>query len=67
LLSRLGRKKMLFMIARSNQEDLLFLSHLLDQRRVVPVIDKRYPLAEVPQAMVYLIEEHPRGKVIITP
>jgi len=67
LLSRVGRKKMLFMIARSNQEDLLFLSHLLDQRKVVPVIDRRYPLAEVPEAMKYLIEEHPRGKVIITP
>ena len=67
LLSRVGRKKIQFMLARSNQEDLIFLSHLLDQRNVVPVIDRRHPLAEVPQAMIYLIEEHPRGKVIITP
>jgi NADPH:quinone reductase-like Zn-dependent oxidoreductase len=67
LISRTGRRRMQFMAARSNQKDLLFLSHLLDQRKVVPVIDKRYPLAEVPQAMVYLIEEHPQGKVIITP
>lgn len=67
LLSRVASKKMQFMVARSNQEDLLFLSYLLDKRKVVPVIDRRYPLAEVPEAMMYLIEEHPRGKVIITP
>ncbi len=67
LLSRTGRKKLQFMAAHSNQEDLLFLSHLLDQRKVVPVIDKSHLLAEALQAMVYLIEEHARGKVIITP
>lgn len=34
--------------------------------KVVPVIDKCYPLSEVPEAIRYLEEEHARGKVVIT-
>ena len=46
--------------------DLEALKALLASGKVVPVIDRTYPLAEVPEAMRYLEEGHARGKVVIT-
>ena len=67
LLSRIGGKKIGFMgIATTSIEDLLFLKELLEAGKVVPVIDKSYPLNETAAAIRYLIEEHGRGKVVIT-
>jgi NADPH:quinone reductase-like Zn-dependent oxidoreductase len=39
----------------------------LEAGKLTPIIDRTYPLSEVPEAMRYLIDGHPRGKVIITP
>jgi NADPH:quinone reductase-like Zn-dependent oxidoreductase len=66
LLSRIGSKKIGNMLAHSNQKDLVFMGELLKAGKVVPVIDKCYPLNEVAEAIRYLIEEHARGKVVIT-
>jgi NADPH:quinone reductase-like Zn-dependent oxidoreductase len=67
LLSRIGSKKIGFMgIARTSKEDLLFLKELLESGKVVSIIDKSYPLKETAQAIKHIIEEHGRGKVIIT-
>lgn len=67
LVSRFGSKKIGFMgIAASPQKDLLVIKELLEAGKVVPVIDKCYPLSEVPEALRYLVEEHARGKVVIT-
>ena len=67
LLSRKRGKKMGFMgIAKINQNDLFGLRELLEAGKVVPVIDKCYPLSEVPEAIRYLVEEHAQGKVVIT-
>ena len=67
LLSRIGSKKIGFMgIATTSKEDLLFLKELLESGKVVPIIDKSYPLSETAQAIKYIIEEHGRGKVIIS-
>ena len=65
LISMTG-KKMGFMMAKMNKKDLLFLKELLETGKVVPVIDRRYPLSEVADALRYLEEGHARGKVIIT-
>lgn len=66
--SRLGSKKIGFMgIATSQRRDLLVIKELLEAGKVVPVIDRRYPLSETAEAIRYLIEEHARGKVVITP
>jgi len=62
-----SRKKMGFMVAKMNQVDLVFIKELVEAGKVVPVIDKRYPLSEVPEAIRYLEDVHARGKVIITP
>lgn len=67
LLSRSGGKKIGFMgIATTPKTDLIVLKELLETGKLVPVIDRRYPLSEVPQAIRYLIDEHARGKVVIT-
>jgi NADPH:quinone reductase-like Zn-dependent oxidoreductase len=65
LISMTGRK-MGFMMAKMNKKDLLSLKELLETGKVVPVIDRRYPLSEVADALRYLEEGHARGKVIIT-
>jgi NADPH:quinone reductase-like Zn-dependent oxidoreductase len=49
-----------------NQKDLISIKELLEASKIVPVIDRRYPLSEVPEAIRYLEEGHARGKVIIT-
>jgi len=49
-----------------NNEDLDFLSQLLETGKLTPVIDKTYPLSETSEALRYLEEEHARGKVVIT-
>jgi len=60
-----SRQQMGFMAAKMNQVDLVFIKELIEAGKVVPVIDKRYPLSEVPEAIRYLEDVHARGKVII--
>ena len=50
----------------NKKEDMAFLKELLEPGKVVPVIDRRYPLSEVPQALRYQQEGRPRGKIVIT-
>jgi NADPH:quinone reductase-like Zn-dependent oxidoreductase len=50
---------------KPNPKDLPLLKELLETRKVVPVIDKRYSLSEVPDALRYFGEGHAKGKVII--
>jgi NADPH:quinone reductase-like Zn-dependent oxidoreductase len=52
--------------ARPSRDDLLFVGQLLDSGVVVPVIDRCYPLGELPEAMRYLGSGHACGKVVIT-
>src|SRR5208282_1263828 len=66
LLSRLGSMKTCFFIANINQKDLTCLKELLEARKVVPVIDRRYPLNEVADALRYLEQGHAKGKIVIS-
>ncbi len=65
LLSLIGRKKMCFFIAKINKKDLVLLKDFLEAGKVVPVIDRRYPLSDVAEALRYLEEGHAQGKVVI--
>jgi NADPH:quinone reductase-like Zn-dependent oxidoreductase len=65
VLSGMGRKKFCFVGAKIKRQDLVFLKDLLETRKVVPVIDRRYPLSGVPEALRYLEEGHAQGKVVI--
>ncbi len=55
-----------FFIAQLNKEDMLFLQGLLATGQLTPVIDRQYPLRELPEAMRYLGEGHARGKIVVT-
>jgi NADPH:quinone reductase-like Zn-dependent oxidoreductase len=67
LMSRKGAKKITGMgMARVDKQDLLFIKDLLETCKVVPVIDRSYPLHETAEALRYLEKGHARGKVIIT-
>ena len=65
-MSRTGGKKMGGVTGRPNQKDLAFMKGLLEAGQVIPIIDKRYSLNEVPEALRYFGEGHARGKVVIT-
>ncbi|MCG6989490.1 MAG: NAD(P)-dependent alcohol dehydrogenase [Gemmatimonadetes bacterium] len=52
-------------VALGARADLLVLRELLESGTVAPVIDRTYPLAEVPEAFRYLERGHARGKVVI--
>jgi NADPH:quinone reductase-like Zn-dependent oxidoreductase len=67
LISMTGSKKMgSVMWKPNNQEDLAILEELFAAGKVAPVIDRRYPLREVPEALRYLEAGHAKGKVVIT-
>ena len=53
------------MLAELTKEDLAVLAQLMQDGKVTPVIDRRYPLAETAAALRYLETGHARGKVII--
>ena len=66
-ISMTGSKKMGILMWKPNKkEDLVFMKELLEAGKVVPVIDRRYPLSEVAEALRYLEEGHAQGKVVIT-
>ncbi len=66
VLSPFVSQKFITFIARRSKEDLTILRELIESGKVTPVIDRRYGLREVPEAIRYLEEGHARGKVIIT-
>ena len=53
-------------VAKRSSADLEFLSGLIESGKITPVIDRTYPLSEVPAAIRYLEEGHARGKIVIT-
>lgn len=65
-ISMIGSKKMGNFLVKPNRNDLNFMKELLEAGKVVPVIDKSYPLREVAEAIRYLEKGHARGKVVIT-
>jgi NADPH:quinone reductase-like Zn-dependent oxidoreductase len=66
LLSPFVGQKLVTFIAKENHEDMIILKELIEAGKLTPVIDRTYPLAEVPEAIRYLEEGHARGKVVIT-
>jgi NADPH:quinone reductase-like Zn-dependent oxidoreductase len=66
VLSWFGNQKSIGILARSNPADLNVIGELMQARKVTPVIDRRYQLSEVPEAIRYLEKGHARGKVVIS-
>ena len=53
-------------LARLRQDDLAVLADLMQTGKVTPVIDRRFSLSELPEAIRYSEAGHARGKIIIT-
>jgi len=64
-ISMTGSKTMGGMMVKPNQNDLVFIKELLEAGKVVPVIDRCYPLSEISEAFHYIGEGHAKGKVVI--
>ncbi len=65
MVSMIGSKRILGLLAKPNTADLSFLKEFFEAGKITAVIDKRYPLDQVPEAFRYLEEGHAKGKIII--
>jgi NADPH:quinone reductase-like Zn-dependent oxidoreductase len=65
LLSRLKRH-LRPLASEPNQADLQFVTELIEAGKIAPVIDRTFPLSEVPDAIRYLHAGKARGKIAIT-
>jgi NADPH:quinone reductase-like Zn-dependent oxidoreductase len=66
VLSPFVRQSLVSFLAQRSADDLRLLKELIEDGKVVPVIDRTYSLSEVPEAIRYLETGHARGKVVIT-
>ncbi|WP_217237772.1 NAD(P)-dependent alcohol dehydrogenase [Streptomyces sp. AC555_RSS877] len=66
LVSPFVRQRLLELPARPSRANLATLRELVDSGKITPVVDRTYPLNEVPEAMRYLEVEHARAKVVVT-
>ena len=60
-----SRQKFRSPLSLVNQKDLGILKELLEAGKVTPIIDRSYPLSDVPTAIRALAEGHSRGKSVI--
>jgi len=65
IMSITGSKKLGYVSMKQNKEDLVSVKELLESGKITPVIDRTYPLSEIPEAIRYLEEGHAKGKVVI--
>lgn len=66
VIRRATGKNIRVLVVHPNVKDLLYITELCAAGKVVPAIDRRYPLSAVPEALRYLGEGRAQGKVIIT-
>jgi NADPH:quinone reductase-like Zn-dependent oxidoreductase len=66
MLSPFVDQKLGTFVSKENHEDMIVLKELIEAGKVAPVINRTYPLSEVPEAIRYLEEGHAQGKVVIT-
>jgi NADPH:quinone reductase-like Zn-dependent oxidoreductase len=65
-MTKKGGQQLGTLTLKPNPKDMPLLKELLETGKVVPVIDRRYSLSEVPDALRYFGEGHAKGKVVIT-
>ena len=66
LIRRLTGKNLRLLVVQPNPADLLLVTRLCEAGQVVPVIDRRFSLDQVPEALRYLGEDRAKGKVVVT-
>ncbi len=66
LASLLSRRKVVFFVAKFNKPDMAVLRELVEAGKLTPVVEKRYALSEIAEALRYMGEGHVQGKLAIT-
>ncbi|HEX4667477.1 MAG TPA: NAD(P)-dependent alcohol dehydrogenase [Chthoniobacterales bacterium] len=66
LLEPFVNQEMRMMMSDPTKDDMTYLRDLMQSGKVTPVIDRRFSLGQVPEAIWYLEKGHARGKVVIT-
>jgi NADPH:quinone reductase-like Zn-dependent oxidoreductase len=61
-----GSRRMTFFVAKFNRPDMAVLRDLAEEGKVKPVVERRYELSEVADALRYMGEGHVRGKLVVT-
>ena len=65
LIRRSEGKKLLILAIHQSQKDMVEIAELCEAGTIIPVIDRLYPLSEVPEALRYVGEGRAKGKVVI--
>lgn len=63
---RTTSKNIRVLMVQTDSKELVYITELIEARKLVTVIDKRYSFSETPEALRYLGEGHAKGKVVIT-
>lgn len=63
--SAFTRQRLRAVISKERTEDLQYLTTLIEDGNVTPVIDRTFPLREAPEAVRYLAQGHPAGKIVV--
>jgi NADPH:quinone reductase-like Zn-dependent oxidoreductase len=62
----MGRQKLRSVLVKPSHADLLVLKDLCEAGQVTPMIDRRFSLSDVPEAVRYVEDGRARGKIVIT-
>lgn len=66
VIRKMKNKSIGLLAVQRNPKDLITVTELCETGKLVPVIDRRYPLNQVPEALRYLGEGRVKGKVVVT-
>jgi NADPH:quinone reductase-like Zn-dependent oxidoreductase len=66
VLSRFIRQTFVAFVNSENAEDLIAMTELIEAGKVMPAVDRAFPLTETSKAISYLVDGHARGKVVVT-
>lgn len=65
VVSQFISQRVVLLLTSANKEDLDYLRQLIETGKVIPVIDREFNFNQIPEAVRYVEQDHPLGKVVI--